>query len=182
MTTQQTIDGRISNLEDAMGKLIDLVGALGKKLETVQVAAAPKKQIFGEHRGRVAIKDTKTGITYPSQAAVTKAIGPEFGVDPLDHFGCYKIFSKAPDRFIRLDGTEAQKVWDAADAANQAKVDAANAKIAADAAKNAVSAGAGAAAPAAHAAADAAHAQSDADKAIQAAKDALLAKKNPPKK
>lgn len=132
MSTGSDIDKRIANLEDAIGKLIDIVSQQGKVVETVKAGTTTKKRLFGEHSSRVAILDTKTGITYPSKAAVTKALGLEFGVDPGDHFGCYKIFAKAPGRFTELAGDAAQKAWDTADSANKAIVDAANAKITAE--------------------------------------------------
>jgi len=132
LTTGNDTDKRLTNLEDAIGKLIDIVSQQGKVVETVKAGTTTKKRLFGEHSARVAILDTKTGITYPSKAAVTKAMGLEFGVDPGDHFGCYKIFAKAPGRFTELAGDAAQKAWDAADSANKAIVDAANAKLAAE--------------------------------------------------
>jgi hypothetical protein len=127
------LNSRLGNLEEAMGKLIDIVSNQGKVVESVKAGTVQKKRLFGQqHAARVAILDTKTNITYPSQAAVTKALAAEFGIDPTDHFGCYKIFGKAPDRFKRLEGTEAQKAWDASDATNKKIVDETNAKIAAE--------------------------------------------------
>jgi hypothetical protein len=122
-----------ATLEEAMGKLIDIVSNQGKVVESVKAGTVQKKQLFGtKHAQRVAILDTKTNITYPSLAAVSKALAGEFGIDPKDHFGYYKISTKAPERFKRLEGTEAQKTWDASDATNKKIVDDTNAKIAAD--------------------------------------------------
>jgi hypothetical protein len=121
-----------ATLEEAMGKLIDIVSKQGQAVEAVKAGTPQKKKLFGQHAGRVAILDTKTNITYPSQAAITKALGTEFGVDPADHFGCYKIYAKAPERFKRLEGADAEKAWTAADALNKKIVDDANAKIAAE--------------------------------------------------
>jgi hypothetical protein len=122
-----------ATLEEAMGKLIDIVSNQGKVVESVKAGTVQKKRLFGsQHAQRVAILDTKTNITYPSLAAVSKALAGEFGVDPADHFGYYKISSKAPDRFKRLEGAEAQKTWDASDATNKKIVDETNAKIAAE--------------------------------------------------
>lgn len=131
-TGNEATDKRLTNLEDAIGKLIDIVSSQGKVVESVKAGTTTKKRLFGEHIARVAILDTKTSITYPSKAAVTKALGLEFGVDPGDHFGCYKIFAKAPGRFTELAGDAAQKAWDVADSANKAIVDAANVKLAAE--------------------------------------------------
>jgi hypothetical protein len=128
----KSVDARLANMEDAIGKLIDIVSKQGQAVQAVAAGTPAKKKLFGQHSGRVAILDTKTGITYPSQAAITKALGTEFGVDPGDHFGCYKIYAKAPERFKRLEGTEAEKAWSAADAVNKKIVDDANAKIAAE--------------------------------------------------
>lgn len=123
------VEQRISNIEDALSRLIDVVADQGKKVEAAQSAGAEKKGIFGGKRGRVAIKDTKTGATYASQAQVTKKLAAEFSLDPLDHFACYKIFAKEPTRFIRLSGAEAEAVWKADDERVEAEVDAANKKL-----------------------------------------------------
>jgi len=127
------LGARLGNLEEAMGKLIDIVSNQGKVVESVKAGTVQKKRLFGQaHAARVAILDTKTNITYPSLASVSKALAAEFGIDPADHFGYYKISSKAPERFKRLEGAEAQKTWDASDATNKKIVDDTNAKIAAE--------------------------------------------------
>jgi hypothetical protein len=131
MTIGKTPEQRLDNLEAGMGKLIDVIDALGKQLQSGAAGKPAKKAVFGEHRGRVAVLDTKTLITYPSQANLTKNVGPEFGIAPTDHFGCYAIYNKAPGRFKVLSGPEAEAAWKAADDKIKAEVEAANAKLAA---------------------------------------------------
>lgn len=170
MTNPNTVEQRIANLEDAMGKLIDLIGEQGKILENMKGAEPKKKGLFGGKTARVAIKDTKTGITYPSQANLTKSLGTEFGVNPLDHFGCFKIYQAAPGRFVRLEGADAENAFKSYDEKVKAEVEAANARLAAQNAQNPT------AAPAAPAAAPS-NTPSQEDAALQAAKEKLTANK-----
>lgn len=132
LTTLEQAIAAIENLEDAMSKLIDIVADYGKKLEVVQGATVQKKGMFGGKRERVAIKDTKTGAVYPSQAAVTKQLAGEFGLSATDHFACYKIFAKEPNRFIRMSGAEAEAVWKAEEERVAKEVADSNAKLAAE--------------------------------------------------
>lgn len=144
MTTEnkpKTAEERLAGLENAMGQLIGVLDKQGKILEAVgtKAGAAPaKRKLFGEHKGRKAVLDTVTNITYPSQAALTKGIGGTKGFEsviPTNHFGCYAIYALAPGRFKILEGAEAETAWKTANDKIAAEVAAANAAIAADAKK-----------------------------------------------
>lgn len=130
--TQPTIDQRIGNIEEALGKLIDIVGDQGKKLEAAGKTTTKSKGLFGGKREHVAVLDTKTNIVYPSKARLARAVASELGLDPLNHFTPYKMYTAAPGRFKDLtpDAPEAKAAWEKEKAEIQAQVDAANKKLA----------------------------------------------------
>lgn len=126
------VEQRVSNIEEALGKLIDVVADLGKKLETAQKTTTKAKGLFGGKREHVAMKDTKTGKLYPSKARLAKELAPEFGLSQDDHFAIYKIMAKAPDRFVEATSDEAQSTWDEEKAQIAREVEAMNKAIAAE--------------------------------------------------
>ncbi len=98
---------KVDILEDAITELIDLVGALSKKVDTLEKTTGKKAGLFGGKRQRTAIRDTKSGTVYISKASCAKSVAAEFKLDPLDSFAWYKIQAQDPDRFV--EATEEEK-------------------------------------------------------------------------
>ena len=125
---------KIDQLEDSILELIDMVGAIGERMDKLEKTAVKKSTgLFGGKRGRIAIKDTTTGIVYVSKASVGKALAGEADTDPLDHFAWYKLQAKFPDRFVEATAEEKTKVEAEEKARVEREVAEANAKIAAEA-------------------------------------------------
>ena len=124
---------KIDQLEDSLLELIDMVGGLVKRVDSIEKTTVKKSTgLFGGKRGRIAIKDTTTGIVYVSKAAVGKALAGEADADPLDHFAWYKLQAKFPDRFVDASEEEKTKVEAEEKARVEKEVAEANAKIAAE--------------------------------------------------
>lgn len=111
---------QITALEEALVEIIGTVENMAKgieELETKQAELAKgipvKKGKFGAHRQKTAVLDTETGITYPSKAAVGRALYGLVDGDPSDTFVYYKICPKFPDRFVDLaeDDPRTQEAW-----------------------------------------------------------------------
>ena len=129
---------KVDQLEESILELIDMVGALSERVDKVEKTAVTKpKGLFGGKRGRIAIKDTTTGIVYVSKAAVGKALASEADTDPLDHFAWYKLQAKFPDRFVDASEEEKTKVEAEEKARIEAEVAEANKRLAAEAAAEA---------------------------------------------
>lgn len=124
---------KIDALEETVLKLIDMMEDVTKRMDKLEKTAVKKSTgLFGGKRERTAIKDTKTGVIYPSKAAVGKALADEFGLDALDHFAWYKIQSAAPDRFVEASDEEAKEAWKKVEDELAKKVAADNARIQAE--------------------------------------------------
>ena len=132
---EKTPEERIAALEEAIGTMLDMLEEITKKVAEVDKKAVKKSTgLFGGKRKKTAIKDTKTGIIYPSKARLGKELaGKEdfAGLDPGNNFVYYQIIAKAPDRFIDATDEEAEKAWasekaeaEKARAAAQVKLDA----------------------------------------------------------
>ena len=128
-TRLDILEERLAAIEEVVNEALKNMEGLKKQVGSV---AAPKG-LFGGKRERVAMKDTKTGVVYPSKAALGRALATEFGVDMDDHFSYYKVISAAPDRFAEAPEAEAKAAWDKVDAEKQALVDEANRKLAEEA-------------------------------------------------
>ncbi len=128
---------RIENLEDTVLQLIDKIQELETRQDKLEKSTVKKSTgLFGGKRGKVAIKDTKTGSIYPSKASVGKALYAEVeGGDSGDHFMWYKLQAKFPERFVEASDVEANKVWEEEKARMEAEVAEANKKLAAEAAQ-----------------------------------------------
>jgi len=112
MTSEsKTPEERISSLEDGMSTVLDMLEDLSKQVKGM----GPKKGgLFGGKRTKTAIKDTKTGIVYPSKAGVGKALAgkDDFAdLDPGNSFVYYQMIGKSPERFVDATEAEAEKVW-----------------------------------------------------------------------
>jgi len=128
--TQENLISVVQDLVDAIPTILDEI----KKLQTTTVKKSAG--LFGGKRTRTAIKDTVTGIIYPSKAALGKALAKEFGTDVTDNFAYYKIIAKAPkDRFVEASPEEAQKAWAEHDAQLQKAIDEANKRLVEEEAK-----------------------------------------------
>lgn len=144
----RTNEQRIEALEDVMIELIDKVESLAKDFGGFKKQAVTKpKGLFGGKRTPTPMKDLKTGIVYPSKAAVGKAFGAEAGGDPgntMVYYTVMKVLKMADgsDRFVPASEEEGVKAREDYKAQVQAEVDAANARLeaeqAAEAAKAAV--------------------------------------------
>ncbi len=129
---------KIDQLEESLLELIDMVGAMGKRMDTFEKTAVKKPTgLFGGKRGRIAIKDTTTGVVYIAKSAVGKALAGEADTDALDHFAWYKLQAKFPDRFIEASEAEKTKVEAEEKTRVEAEVAAANKLAAEEAAKEA---------------------------------------------
>lgn len=130
----QTVEERISALEDAIETILDVVEAQGKKLAEVdkKVPKASKGLFGGKRKSEFGTKDTVTGIVYPTKAAVGKALASEFGLDPLVSTVYYTIAAKAPERFVDATEAETTKSRDDAKAKRDKEVEAANLRLAAE--------------------------------------------------
>ena len=127
---------KIDQLEDSLLELIDVMEKLSGRMDKLEKTAVKKAAgLFGGKRGRVAIKDTATGVIYISKSAVGKALAGEADSDPLDHFAWYKLQAKFPERFIEASEEEKTKVEAEEAARIKAEVDAANKATAAAEAK-----------------------------------------------
>ncbi len=127
---------KIDQLEETVLSLIDVVEEQSKRIDKVEKTTVKKATgLFGGKRGRVAIKDTQTGVVYISKSAVGKALAGEADTDPLDHFAWYKLQAKFPERFIEASEEEKTKVEAVEAARVKAEVDAANKVAAAEAKK-----------------------------------------------
>jgi len=101
------LDERLKAVETTCGTLSGQMGEITKSLGDVKkLAGKGKSGLFGEHRERVAIKDTTTNLVYVSKSAVGKALGAEAGAEPGDHFAWYKLTTKFPDRFVPATAEE----------------------------------------------------------------------------
>jgi len=124
---------KIDQLEDSLLEMIDVMEKLSARMDKLEKTAVKKATgLFGGKRGRIAIKDTTTGIVYISKASVGKALAAEADTDPLDHFAWYKLQAKFPERFVEATEAEKAKI----EAEEKARVDKevaeANAKLAAE--------------------------------------------------
>ncbi len=124
---------KIDQLEESLLELIDMVGGVVERMDKLEKTAITKpKGLFGGKRGRIAIKDTTTGVVYVSKAAVGKALATEADTDGLDHFAWYKLQAKFPDRFVDATEEEKAKVEAEEKARVEKEVAEANARIAAE--------------------------------------------------
>lgn len=127
---------RVEVLEDTVLQLIDKLADLEKGISKIEKTAVKKSTgLFGDKREKTATKDTTTGIVYVSKAAVGRALYGEIeGGNKDDHFAWYKLRAKFPERFVELDkdSAEAQKVWVAEKARQEAEVEEANKKLEAE--------------------------------------------------
>lgn len=58
----------------------------------------------GKRRGKQKaqpVKDTKTGVVYPSKARAGMAVAAEYDLDPTNHFVWYDVIKRSPERFVR---------------------------------------------------------------------------------
>jgi hypothetical protein len=133
-----TLDERLTAFETVMMEIIDKVEALTKKVETVQKTAVTKpKGLFGGKRTPVPTKDLKTGVVYPSKAAVGKAFAAEAGADPLESTAYYVVIAKlkmpdGKDRFVDASTEEGAAAIAKRDAERAAEVEESNKKLAAE--------------------------------------------------
>lgn len=113
--TPKTPEQRIEALEEATGTVLDMLEALTKKVNEVDKKAVKKSSgLFGGKRKKTAIKDTKTGIVYPSKARLGKLLAGTEDFKDLDsgnNFVYYQIIAKAPERFVDASDEEAEKCW-----------------------------------------------------------------------
>lgn len=124
---------KIDQLEDSLLEMIDLLEKLSGRMDKLEKTAVKKAAgLFGGKRGRVAIKDTQTGVVYISKSAVGKALAGEADTDPLDHFAWYKLQAKFPERFVEASEEEKTKVEAVEKARIEAEVAAANKAAAAE--------------------------------------------------
>ncbi len=124
---------KVDQLEESLLELIDMVSGVVERMDKLEKSAITKpKGLFGGKRGRIAIKDTKTGTIYVSKAAVGKSLASEADTDPLDHFAWYKLQAKFPDRFVDASEEEKTKVEAEEKKRVEAEVAAANERIAAE--------------------------------------------------
>lgn len=124
---------KIDQLEDNLLELIDVMEKLSGRMDKLEKTAVKKATgLFGGKRGRVAIKDTQTGVVYISKSAVGKALAGEADTDPLDHFAWYKLQAKFPERFVEASEEEKTKVEAVEKARIEAEVAAANKAAAAE--------------------------------------------------
>ncbi len=134
---------RIDALESVVMELIDKVEAVAKSIEDVRKTAVTKpKGLFGGKRKPTPTKDLKTGIVYPSKAAVGKELATEAGADPLDTMAYYTVIKnlKMPDlsdRFVDASEEEGAKALAAKKAQIEKEVAEANERLAAEAAAKA---------------------------------------------
>ncbi len=131
-TRMEQLEDKISALEESMGSILTV-------LESIQEAGvgagAPQKKggLFGGKRKKTAMKDTKTGIVYPSRAAMGKALADAFGFDPEDSFVYYKIMTAAEKgRIVEATPGESEKVWADEAAKREKEVEEANKRLAAE--------------------------------------------------
>jgi len=113
---------KLENLEEVVINLLDVVTDMSKTIQKLEEevnelkknTSSKPKGLFGGKRTRTAIKDTETGVVYPSKAATGRALCEEVGTDETDHFAWYKLIAKFPDRFEELpeDSKEAQQAWE----------------------------------------------------------------------
>ena len=111
----RTPEERLEAIEGVVFELIDRVEKLTKSTEDFKKQAVTKpKGLFGGKRTPTPMKDLKTGIVYPSKAAVGKNFGAEAGGDPLDTMVYYTVMKvlKMPDstdRFVEASAEEGAK-------------------------------------------------------------------------
>ena len=67
-----------------------------------KVPSAPRRPLFGGHRGPVRMVDTETGKEYPSKYALGKELAHLAGTTPEDHMAFYKLLTRFPGRFKEL--------------------------------------------------------------------------------
>lgn len=132
----ETVEEDIKNLTEVVLTLTDKLEQVADKLGTIEKTAVKKStQRFGAEHSRKAVKDTKTGVVYPSLFSCGKALAGEYkDLDPLDRQVYYKIVKADPDRLVVLgtEDPEAVKAHQEADAKLAAEVEAANKKLAAE--------------------------------------------------
>jgi hypothetical protein len=66
-----------------------------------KVQAVARGKMRGRHKAEP-VKDTKTGISYPSKGAAAKAVAAEYGLRPDDTFSWYAIIKRDPKRFVAI--------------------------------------------------------------------------------
>lgn len=135
MTTKPGAEKKTSleTLAEVVGELIDKIDGVENRMIALEKTAVKKSTgLFGGKRGRVAIKDTKTGLIYASKSALGKALATEADTDGLDHFAWYKLTAKFPERFVEATEAEAKTAWDAVDEERKKEVEEANKRLAAE--------------------------------------------------
>lgn len=60
-------------------------------------------------REQLIMKDTKTGLLYPSKVSIGKFFAREYDLNPYDKFVWYRICSQAPGRFVQATPEEAKQ-------------------------------------------------------------------------
>lgn len=114
----------VQDLVTAVPMILDEI----KKLQSTTVKKS--SGLFGGKRVETAIKDTTTGVIYPSKAAMGKALAKEFSGDTTDNFVYYKIMAKAAaGRFVDATQVEAEAAWAKQQSELQKAVDAANKEL-----------------------------------------------------
>ena len=112
---ERSPEERLEAIEGVVFELIDRVEKLANGFEGFKKQAVTKpKGLFGGKRTPTPMKDLKTGIVYPSKAAVGKNLGAEAGADPLDTMAYYTVIKvlKMPDgadRFVEASAEESAK-------------------------------------------------------------------------
>lgn len=134
----RTSEERIEAVEGVVFELIDRVEKLTKEYEGFKKQAVTKpKGLFGGKRTPSPTKDLKTGVIYPSKAAVGKGLAAEAGADPLDTMAYYTVLkvlkmADGSDRFVDASEEEGKKAREVYQAKIQAEVDATNARLEAE--------------------------------------------------
>lgn len=131
----KTVEDRMAAVEEVVFELIDRVEKLSKEQATIKKTAGGKPRgLFGDKRKPVPMKDLKTGIVYPSKAALGKALAIEAGGDPGDTMVYYTVIKelKMDDktaRFAEASPEEGQKAREDRQKQIEAEVAAANARM-----------------------------------------------------
>jgi len=108
--------------EDVFAELVGVVEKLTERVDVLEKNTVKKAAgLFGGKgkEGRMATKDTQTGIVYVSKSALGKALATEADTGASDHFAWYKLTKKFPERFV--EASEAEKAKAEAEAAAQAE-------------------------------------------------------------
>lgn len=132
----ETVEEKVTILTEAVLTLTDKLEQIADKLGAIEKTAVKKStQRFGSDHARKAVKDTKTGVVYPSLFSCGKALAGDYKeLDPLDRQVYYKIKKADPERLVELekDSPEANKAFAEADAKLAAEVEVSNKKLAAE--------------------------------------------------